>query len=88
MLYPVRYPLPTKNRLFLSFTEIFRRLSQNSLSAVVFPDFCSIDRSPVLMQTGCQKSGTKRNNNFSGSDTRTTIQHDTRAVHKFGETND
>ena len=43
-------PLPTKNKLFLSFTEIFHRPSQNSLSAMsFFPDFCSIDRSPVLM---------------------------------------
>ena len=41
--------LPTKNKLFPLCTEILRRPSQNSLSAVsFFPDFCSIDRSPVL----------------------------------------
>ncbi len=36
MWYLIRYPLPAKNTLFLSFTEISRRPSHNSLSALSF----------------------------------------------------
>lgn len=49
MRYLIRYPLPAKNTLFLLFLEIFRRpLAKLAVCNVVFPDFCSIDRSPVL----------------------------------------
>ena len=121
MRYLIRYPLPTKNTLFLLFTKIFRRPSQNSLSASFFLTFAALTARRSLRTTGtivfycgqmqsiCSgkravKSQEKRRRHlrqvlgrrsvnekkqyFSGSDTRTTIPRDTRAIYKLGEKND
>ena len=50
--HTVSHPVSTPNEKYIvSFVyRNLRRPSQNSLSAMsFFPDFCSIDRSPVLM---------------------------------------